>query len=150
MKAPDEAVWSVLDEFNFGDGVINAGDVDAERMATEIIHLREERQPWWLHHPDHMKGWEAFGISGRVPTVRQLGVGYDGKQEPGTTPWGKGEVKLGVAGIHIGTFADSPDGAYIYVVGTTREDVEARYHAAVDAFAHIQLMLWPSRRIIDA
>lgn len=105
-----------------------------------------EPKPWWVQHPDHMKGWEAFGITGSAPTVRQLGVGYKGTDPPGTTPWGSGEVKLGVAGIHLSTHADYTDGAYIYVVGTTREDVEARYHTAADAFAHVQAMLWPASR----
>lgn len=105
-----------------------------------------EPKPWWLHHPDHMKGWEAFGCTSQAPTVRQLGVGYKGTEPPGTEPWGSGEVKLGVAGVHWSTHADDPSGAYIYVVGTTREDVEARYYVAVDAFAHVQAMLWPSSR----
>ncbi len=35
-----DEVDAVLDEFNFGDGVVNAGDRDAERMATEIVRLR--------------------------------------------------------------------------------------------------------------
>lgn len=103
-------------------------------------------EPWWVQHPDHMKGWEAFGVTGQAPTVRRLGSGYQEKNEPGTTPFGNGEVKLGVAGVEFSTHADDPEGAYIYVVGTTREDTEARYYVAVDAFAHVQAMLWPSSR----
>lgn len=34
-------VDDVLAEFNFDDGVVNAGDEDARRMATEIAQLRE-------------------------------------------------------------------------------------------------------------
>ncbi len=36
----EQEIEAVLDEFNFGDGVVNAGDRDAERMAAEIASLR--------------------------------------------------------------------------------------------------------------
>ena len=35
------AVEAVLIEHNFSDGVINADDIDAQRMATEVVRLRD-------------------------------------------------------------------------------------------------------------
>ena len=31
----------VLDEFGFGDGVVNAGDEDAKALAAEVVRLRD-------------------------------------------------------------------------------------------------------------
>lgn len=103
---------------------------------------------WWVHHPDHMKGWEAFGCTDKPDElhVRQLGTGYDGKGKPGTERWGKGEVKLGVSGMHFGTWADNTDGAFLHVVGTERADVEARWHVAAQAFNEMRATLWPTSR----
>jgi hypothetical protein len=109
-------------------------------------------EPWWTHHPDHMKGWEAYGVVGTEPDVRRLGLvtfikgTATTEERPGTEPWGSGEVKLGVAGIEIGTFADSTDGAYIHVVGTTKVDVAAAWKRAESAFVSVAELLWPKSR----
>lgn len=103
-------------------------------------------EPWWVHHPDHMKGWEAFGVTGEAPKVRRLGSGYDGKDEPGTDPWGSGEVRLGVAGIEFSTHADCTTGAFLYVVGTTEDDVRHRWSIAEQLFHSIAPGLWPASR----
>lgn len=98
-------------------------------------------RPSWMDNPTHMKGWEAFGCTGQEPVVRRLGLvtfGPKGKgpatteERPGTEPWGAGEVSKGVAGIQVSFSADDQKGAYLVVIGTTKEDVEARWRA-VDA-----------------
>ena len=54
-----------------------------------------------------MKGWEAFGCTGAEPVIRQFHESDVGTnlRRMGTTPFGPGEVKMGVAGIHF-THAD--------------------------------------------
>lgn len=114
------------------------------------------KEPWWVHHADHMKGWEAFGITGRDgdPIVRRLGtVTYPKKgqgpstdEKPGTTPFGSGEVRLGVAGIEFSTHADSPDTAFLHVLGTTERDVRERWALAEAVFADAAARLWPLSR----
>ena len=98
----------------------------------------ESVRPWWVHSPDHMKGWEAFGCTGQEPVVRRLGIVTFKKGEatteerPGTEPWGAGEVSKGVAGIQLSFHADDQKGAYLHVIGTERVDVEDRWRA-IDA-----------------
>lgn len=116
-------------------------------------------EPWWSHHPDHMKGWEAFGCTGQEPIVRRLGIVTFGKkgtgpggerdpatteERPGTDPWGVGEVSKGVAGVHLSTHADDQKGAYLHVVGTEKEDVETRWRAIDAAFQRWAPTFWPS------
>lgn len=114
------------------------------------------REPWWINHADHMKGWEAFGVAGTEPTVRRLGLVTIRKgratteERPGTTPWGSGEVKLGVAGIEFSTHADDPAGAFIHVIGTTEQDVTDAWKRANAVFGEIACRLWPSRRSVAA
>ena len=97
--------------------------------------------PCRVHHPDHMRGWEAFGIVGEAPTVRRLGSGRrDGKT--GTTPWGKGETRQGVASVEIHTYADAVDSAYIYVCGSTEKGVAKAWGRAETAFKEIRSKMW--------
>lgn len=109
----------------------------------------EERMPWWhIHRPTHMNGWECFGAVPRVepPTLRRLGTGYDGKGKPGTEKWGPGEVRLGVSDVNISTYAGHQCGAYIYVVGPEKDDVEARWHLAAATWTEMGGRLWPTKR----
>lgn len=114
------------------------------------------REPWWVNHADHMKGWEAFGVSNDVPTVRRLGMVTIKKgvattdERPGTTPFGSGEVKLGVAGVEFSTHADSPGTAFIHVMGTTEADVTNAWYNANAAFSEIASRLWPARRSVSS
>ena len=114
------------------------------------------REPWWVHHADHMKGWEAFGVSDSIPTVRRLGIVTHRKghattdERPGTTPFGSGEVKLGVAGVEFSTHADSPGTAFICVLGTTEADVTTAWYRANAVFGEIASRLWPSSRNVSA
>lgn len=111
-----------------------------------------QAEPWWAHHPSHMKGWEAFGVTGGVPTVRRLGLvtTKNGRatteEKPGTTPWASGEVRLGVAHISFGTYADDPEEAFLHVVGTTEEDVRDRWHRASTSWPAFCSLLWPKSR----
>ncbi len=122
-------------------------EYEAKQEAAADPWGAQEAEPWWRHHPDHMKGWEAFGVTGNEPTVRQLGTGYNGKGKPGTDPWGPGEVKLGVGGVEFSTHADCPTGAYLYVVGTERDDVERRWRLADTAWRTFGPTLWPKSRV---
>lgn len=99
----------------------------APPVESEVESLPQE--PWWVNHCMWMKGWEAFGCTGREPTVRQFyesDVG-SGLRRTGTTPFGPGEVKLGVAGIHFSTHADDRNGGYLHVIGTTEKAVSDRW-----------------------
>lgn len=90
-----------------------------------------------------MKGWEAFGVvPGERLTVRRLGSGYDGKGKLGTEKWAPGETRNGVSTVEIHTFADAPDGAYIYVCGTTEQGVEKAWRRAADGFKAIREAVW--------
>ena len=119
----------------------------------------ETREPWWVHHADHMKGWEAFGVTALDkrednPIVRRLGMvthpkkgkGPTTEEKPGTTPFGPGEVKLGVAAVEFSTSADSIGSAFIHVLGTDEADVRARWFTAAAVFAEIAPRLWPKTR----
>jgi hypothetical protein len=109
-------------------------------------------EPWWVNHAEHMKGFEAFGVSGREPTVRRLGLvtfkrgEATTEERPGTELWGPGEVRRGVAGVYFSTHGDDPDGAYIYVIGTSRQAVEDRWRVADGVFQRIRESLWPEHR----
>ena len=39
-ESEDYALQAVLDEFGFGDGVVNASDSNAAAMAAEVVRLR--------------------------------------------------------------------------------------------------------------
>lgn len=113
-------------------------------------------EPWWTHHADHMKGWEAFGCTGSPPTVRRLGTVTFGRhhkgpatteEKPGTEPFGPGEVALGVSGIMFSTHADDRTGGYLHVIGTTKEDVERRWRVAERAVVGLMPTLWPRSRM---
>ena len=114
-------------------------------IVADAPHVMEPPR-WGRHHATHMKGWEAFGVvPGTTPTVRQLGMFYGGGK-PGTEKWGPGEVKLGVAGIEFITSADCPEGAYLYVLGTEKDDVERRWHLAAGLWIEMGERLWPTSR----
>jgi hypothetical protein len=87
------------------------------------------QEPWWVNHCMWMKGWEAFGVTGREPTVRQFYESDPGTKlrRMGTMPFGPGEVKMGVAGVHFSTHADDRNGGYLHVIGTTEEAVRKRW-----------------------
>lgn len=117
-----------------------------EALAAPRTH------PWFASPPNHMKGWEAFGVSPGERTVRRLGTVTFVKGEattderPGTEPWGSGEVRLGVAGITISTSADAPEQAFIQVIGTTEEDVATRWDEASARWMRLRSSLWPKSR----
>lgn len=115
---------------------------DAQRDGAVAV----SEHPIRVHHPDHMKGWEAFGGSDGVPTVRRLGSGADGKSKPGTIPFARGETKLGVCSIETHSYADAPDAAYIYVVGVTEEDARRAWNTAAIVWAASRDTLWPKSR----
>lgn len=120
---------------------------EAYALAEAVVQAGRPL-PWWMvQRPDHMRGWECFGVTGdKDPTLRRLGVGYDGKGEPGNEKWGPGEVRLGVSSIYLGTFADHTAGALIHVDGPEKDDVERRWHLANKTWNEIGERLWPKSR----
>ena len=119
-------------------------------MSDQLRAAYEPLEPprWGVHHPSHMKGWEAFGVTNASPpTVRRLGTGHDGKGKPGTEKWGPGEVVNGVASVQISSYGDHPTGAYIYVVRTAEDNGHRRRRIAADARERIaDLLVWAGGR----
>lgn len=125
---------------------VGVGGVTGEQSAGYADGV-----PVWIHRPSHMKGWEAFGVTGREPTVRRLGLvtftrsgAPTTEERPGTEPFHPDEVIGGVSSVEIRTFADAPTGAYIYVIGTRQASVEARWRAAEGAWRTLRAELWPT------
>lgn len=126
-------------------------ELETARAVTEAKAdgIPLDREPWWTHHPDHMKGWEAFGVVGhherpRTPTVRRLGThSGPGGGKPGTVPFHKDEVRQGVSHIAVGTSADSPGTAFVQVYGTSEKAVTDAYERVVAVWKHLVLQLWP-------
>lgn len=105
---------------------------------------RQQRHCSTINCPDHMKGWEAFGIVKQgEPIVRRLGTGHHTpKPKFGTEPWGPGETHRGVHNIELMTFADSPGSAFIYVNGSTETATREAWERTSAAFLTIADALW--------
>lgn len=94
------------------------------------------------HRPEHMEGWEAFGVTGTEPTVRRLGFGHHMPKGPklGVEKWGAGENVGGVASIELHSHADAPAG-YLYVCGCGPE-VEQAWRQASAAYEAFRSSAW--------
>lgn len=97
---------------------------------------------------DHMKGWEAYGISGddADPDVRRIGTygrgGADGGT-PGTEPFPDAELTGGIAHVFIHLSGDDTSEAFVKVVGSRKAAVAQCWKRTADAIHHLTGEVWP-------
>lgn len=107
---------------------------DIDRVLLDVAEILRTR-PVPL-----MRGWEAFGVApigkprprwrgDEDVTVRRIGTNrvhphlIDGREDE-LEDWPDGELHAGVAGFHVGAYADEIGGSFVQVWGPDRDAVE--------------------------